>query len=57
LAGHAERFGRVLERVKHRALTASLADCTIVATASSKRQGAVASIIHGLTNACAPSIR
>jgi hypothetical protein len=47
----------VLERVKHRALTASLADCTIVATASSKRQGAVASIIHGLTNACAPSIR
>jgi N-acetylglucosamine repressor len=56
LAGSPERFARVLERVRQRTLTASLADCTIVATKSSKRQGAVAGIIHHLTNACAPSL-
>jgi len=56
LAGSPERFARVLERVRQRTLTASLADCTIVATTSSKRQGAVAGIIHHLTNACAPSL-
>jgi N-acetylglucosamine repressor len=56
LAGAPERFARVLERVRQRTLTASLADCTIVATKSSKRQGAVAGIIHHLTNACAPSL-
>jgi hypothetical protein len=42
--------------VRQRTLTASLADCTIVATKSSKRQGAVAGIIHHLTNACAPTL-
>jgi N-acetylglucosamine repressor len=47
----------VLERVKQRTLTASLADCVIVATKSSKRQGAIAGIIHHLTNSWAPSIR
>ena len=57
LAGSDERFARVLERVKQRTLTASLADCTIVATRSSKRQGAIAGIMHHLTNAWAPSIR
>ncbi|MFM9194516.1 MAG: ROK family protein [Planctomycetia bacterium] len=57
LAGSPERFARVLERVKQRALTASLADCTILATRSSKRQAAIAGIMHHLTNACAPSIR
>jgi N-acetylglucosamine repressor len=57
LAASPERFARVLERVKQRTLTASLADCTIVATKSSKRQGAVAGIIHHLTNSWAPSIR
>ena len=56
LAGAPERFARVLERVRQRTLTASLADCTIVATTSSKRQGAVAGIIHHLTNACAPTL-
>ena len=56
LTGSPERFARVLERVRQRTLTASLADCTIVATKSSKRQGAVAGIIHHLTNACAPSL-
>jgi N-acetylglucosamine repressor len=57
LAGSPERFARVLERVKQRTLTASLADCTIVATRSSKRQGAVAGIIHHLTDSWAPSIQ
>jgi predicted NBD/HSP70 family sugar kinase len=56
LAGSRERFAHVLERVRQRTLTASLADCTIVATRSSKRQGAVAGIIHHLTNACAPTL-
>jgi N-acetylglucosamine repressor len=56
LAGSPDRFARVLERVRQRTLTASLADCTIVATKSSKRQGAVAGIIHHLTNACAPTL-
>ena len=57
LAGSEERFARVLERVKQRTLTASLADCTILATRSSKRQAAIAAIMHHLTNAWAPSIR
>lgn len=52
-----ERFARVLERVKQRTLTASLADCTILVTRSSKRQAAIAGIMHHLTNAWAPSIR
>jgi N-acetylglucosamine repressor len=56
LTGSPDRFARVLERVRQRTLTASLADCTIVATKSSKRQGAVAGIIHHLTNACAPTL-
>ena len=57
LVGRTDRFGQVLERVKQRSLTASLADCTIVPTKSSKRQGAVAGIMHRLTNAWAPVIR
>lgn len=57
LAADAERFARVLDRVRQRALTASLAECSIVATRSSKRQGAVAGIIHTLTTACGPSVR
>lgn len=57
LAAHPDRFARVLERVKQRTLTASLADCTIVATRSSKRQGAIAGIMHHLTNAWAPTVR
>lgn len=57
LAGNKERFARVLERVEQRALKASLSDCTIVAARSSKRQGAIAGIIHHLTNTWAPSIR
>jgi predicted NBD/HSP70 family sugar kinase len=57
LACSPERFARVLERVRQRTLTASLADCTITPTRSSKRQGAVAGIIHHLTHAWAPAIR
>jgi N-acetylglucosamine repressor len=57
LVGDADRFARVLERVRQRTLTASLADCTIVPTRSSKRQGAIAGIMHALTRACAPSLR
>ena len=57
LVGSEERFARVLERVKQRTLTASLSDCTILATRSSKRQAAIAGIMHHLTNAWAPSIR
>jgi len=56
LVGHAGRFARVIERVRARALGASLADCTIVPTRSSKREGAVAGIIHALTDACAPAV-
>jgi N-acetylglucosamine repressor len=57
LAANPDRFARVLERARQRTLTASLADCTIVATRSSKRQGAIAGIMHHLTNAWAPSVR
>lgn len=57
LVGDADRFARVLERVRQRTLMASLADCTIVPTRSSKRQGAIAGIMHALTRACAPSLR
>ncbi|MFM7138048.1 MAG: ROK family protein [Planctomycetota bacterium] len=57
LAGSPERFARVVEQVRQRTLTASLAECTITPTRSSKRQGAVAGIIHRLTQAWAPAIR
>ena len=57
LVGSEERFARVLERVKQRTLTASLSDCTILATRSSKRQAAIAGIMYHLTSAWAPSIR
>lgn len=56
LVGDAGRFARVIERVRMRALGASLADCTILPTRSSKREGAVAGIIHALTDACAPAV-
>jgi predicted NBD/HSP70 family sugar kinase len=56
LVGNPERFERILDRVRQRTLTASLADCAIHATRSSKRQGAVAGIIHQFTNAWAPSL-
>jgi predicted NBD/HSP70 family sugar kinase len=57
LAGVPPRFARVLDRVRQRALSASLADCTIVAARSSKRQAAIAGIIHHLTSGRGPSLR
>lgn len=56
LVADEERFARVLELVKKRTLTASLADCTIVPTKSSKRQAAIAGIVHHLTSEWAPAI-
>ena len=52
-----EYFSRVLEEVRQRTLTASLADCTIQTTRSSKRQGAIAGIICNITQGWAPAIR
>jgi predicted NBD/HSP70 family sugar kinase len=57
LASSPDRFDRVLEEVRQRTLTAALADCTIRATRSSKRQGAIAGIIRKLTQGWAPAIR
>ena len=56
LVTNEERFARVLELVKNRTLTASLAECTIVPTKSSKRQAAIAGIVHHLTSEWAPAI-
>ena len=56
LVTNEERFARVLQLVKNRTLTASLAECTIVPTKSSKRQAAIAGIVHHLTSEWAPAI-
>ena len=56
LVTNEERFARVLKLVKNRTLTASLAECTIVPTKSSKRQAAIAGIVHHLTSEWAPAI-
>lgn len=57
LAGDEERFATVVQRARQRSLTVSLGDCTIVATRSCNRQGAIAGIMHRLTTWWAPSIR
>ncbi|MFM9058199.1 MAG: ROK family protein [Planctomycetaceae bacterium] len=57
LAADSERFARVLDRVRQRALTAALAECSIVAARSGKLEGAVAGIIHHLTTAWGPTVR
>lgn len=49
-------FSEVVERAKQRTLTPSLADCRIIQARGSKRQGAIAGIIHHLTHSWAPSI-
>ena len=51
-----ERFDLVLERVRQRTLTPLLAVCTIIPTRSSKRQGAIAGIMHWLTEARTPAL-
>lgn len=57
LAADADRFARVLDRVRQRALTAALAECSIVPARSGKLEGAVAGIIHHLTTAWGPTVR
>ena len=52
-----DRFAMVLDRVRQRTLTPSLADCKIVPNTSSRRQAAIAGIIHHLINTWAPSVR
>jgi N-acetylglucosamine repressor len=49
LIQHKERFDHVLERVRQRTLTPLLAECTIIPTRSSKRQGAIATIMRRIT--------
>jgi N-acetylglucosamine repressor len=51
-----ERFELVLERVRQRTLTPLLAECTIIPTRSSKRQGAIAGIMHWLTEGRTPAL-
>jgi predicted NBD/HSP70 family sugar kinase len=51
-----ERFDLVLERVRERTLEPLLAECTIVPTHSSKRQGAIAGIMHWLTEGRTPGL-
>jgi predicted NBD/HSP70 family sugar kinase len=49
-------FGRVLAEARRRALAPSFADCRIVRSEGSKRQGAVASIIQHLVDSVVPEI-
>lgn len=49
-------FARVVELVRERSLKPSLADCRILQARGSKRQGAVAGIIHHLTDSWAPAV-
>jgi predicted NBD/HSP70 family sugar kinase len=49
-------FARTIARTRKRALAPSLADCNIVQARGSKRQGAIASIIHHLTHAWGPAL-
>ncbi len=51
-----ERFDLVLARVRERTLEPLLAECTIVPTRSSKRQGAIAGIMHWLTEGRTPGL-
>ena len=48
--------GRVLDGVRQRTLMPLLAECTIVPTRSSKRQGAIAGIMHWLTEGRTPGL-
>lgn len=48
-------FARVVARAGQRSLRPSFADCQVLQARGSKRQGAVASVIHNLTAAWAPS--
>lgn len=45
-----DRLAKTLEGVKKRALVASLADCTIVRSRTTKEQAAISAIIHEITH-------
>lgn len=49
-------FTRVVERVRERTLKPSLADCQLRQARGSKRQGAIAGMIHHLTESWGPAI-
>jgi N-acetylglucosamine repressor len=49
-------FAQLLERVRRRALAPSFAHCTIVQARGSKRQGALAAIIHHMMDSLAPRL-
>ena len=57
LSSSPETLQNVVTQVEQRALAPSMADCRIVVARGSKRQGAIAGMIHHLTHAWAPSIR
>lgn len=50
------RFDAVVGRARGRALRPTFADCRVVRAKGSQRQGAVAGVIHHLTNAVAPEV-
>ena len=56
LVENKDRFDRVLDGVRQRTLLPLLAECTIVPTRSSKRQGAIAGIMHWLTEGRTPGL-
>lgn len=55
-AGDEDRFKGSLERVKRRALTGSLADCTVVRSGTTKEQAAISAIIHDITHGAWPTV-
>lgn len=56
LSAHEWIFNRVVELAKRRALGPTFDDCEFISARGSKRQGAVAGIIHHLTTARGPSL-
>ena len=56
LVENKHRFDRVVDGVRQRTLMPLLAECTIVPTRSSKRQGAIAGIMHWLTEGRTPGL-
>jgi N-acetylglucosamine repressor len=49
-------FSRMVARAKERTLRPSFEDCQVLQARASKRQGAIAGVIHHLTNSWAPSV-
>jgi predicted NBD/HSP70 family sugar kinase len=57
LTDDADRFAACIERVRRRALTGSLADCTIVRSRTTKEQAAISAIIHEITHGGTAAVR